>query len=242
MLSVLLVFPIKNVKLAKGIVQKIQKLNENLLALDIRIDQTKILKTFVYIILPSVLFLFFTVGYDAYVSLLRNQNTTFKYWIVAIIPSIFLGIALLQSICVLLFLRTLFKYVNKAISSEIRSEIEPEPQAIEKPNNMFLTRVQISYPCQQKIVIFPKIFFILGDLNEICYKVEAYFGPTFLATFTTIFVVTSIQLFYCYVILHFNDETKALWYLFVAINTVVINMLLVGGITAICQSITNQVS
>lgn len=79
-------------------------------------------------------------------------------------------------------------------------------------------------------------------MTEICQRVEGYYGPLFLSTFTTIFVVTSIQLYYCYQIIIQADETRgySYWSLVMCLNVVVINILLVVTITALCQSIQNQ--
>lgn len=70
------------------------------------------------------------------------------------------------------------------------------------------------------------------------------FFAVYLATFTTIFVVTSIQLYYCYQIFQVQDENRgySYWSLAMSLNVVVINIILVVTITALCQTITNQVS
>lgn len=238
MISVAMVVPIRYMQLARRSIAKILDLTAEFERAGISVDYKKVRKTFFAIISFFVLFLIYMVSYDAFVTF-KNGIMSFKYWFVTILPSTYMVLILTQAICAVATVSSFYKTVNKAIAQQIRYD-----KVTPNSGKLFKGGVSLTIPGQDQTPFFPKVFYILGDLNEICLKLENYFGPIFLATFTTIFVVTSIQLYYGYQIFQVHDATRGFsyWSLAQCLNVVAINIILVVTITALCQTITNQVS
>jgi gustatory receptor len=91
--------------------------------------------------------------------------------------------------------------------------------------------------------LIPNVFHLLHDLVDLGSSFQNFFGPIFLSSFTSIFIVTTIQIYYCYTILYSFDETRAktLWTFVSSINVVIVNVVMVFSLTSICESIANQV-
>jgi gustatory receptor len=91
--------------------------------------------------------------------------------------------------------------------------------------------------------LIPNVFHLIQDLVDLGSLVAKFFGPIFLAAFTSIFIVTTIQIYYCYTILYtFNEaRAKTLWTLVSSVNVVIINVVMVFSLTSMCESIANQV-
>lgn len=241
MISVAMIVPIKFMGLARKTIKQIQDLNAALDKINIVLDFGRMRRNFCLIVAFFFSFLLYSTAYDAYVTL-KNGMMSLKYWFVTILPSVYMVLLLTQSICTLALTRSFYKRVNKAIASEIPSEAATQEE--EEEGITVKGHAQRFGPGVDDC-LFTQIFHILGDLNEICQKLESYFGPLFLATFTTIFVVTSVQLYYCYqIIIQGQDEARgySFWSLIRCLNVVFINVVLVISITALCQAITNQVS
>lgn len=241
MISVLMVVPIKYAQLASRSIAKIQDLDAEFEKAGIVVDYKKLQRKFWGIISFFVMFLTYVVSYDGFVTY-KNGFTSFKYWFVTILPSFFMVLILSQAICAVALVSSFYKTVNKAIVQQIR--YEKDVPKFNSNSDKLKGRVSLTVSGHNQAPFFPKVFYILGDLHEICLKLENYFGPVFLVTFTTIFVVTSIQLYYCYQIFQIQDEERGFsyWSLAQCLNVVATNIILVVTVTALCQTITNQAS
>ena len=84
---------------------------------------------------------------------------------------------------------------------------------------------------------------VLNDLVELINLVGQFFGPIFLAAFSSIFICTTVQIYYCYAILQSFDEEKnrSMWTLMASLNIVIIHVVLILAITSISEMIYNQV-
>lgn len=89
----------------------------------------------------------------------------------------------------------------------------------------------------------PEIFFLLNDLMDLGSLIGKFFGPIWLASFTSIFIVTTIQIFYCYTNLYASSEAQAktIWTLIGSINSVFVNIVLVFTLISFCEAIASQV-
>lgn len=242
MISVAMIIPIKDMQLARRIIKQIDELNSELEKVGVLINFRKTRRDFAGIFGFFFLFLVYSVTYDGY-STFKNGMMSIKYWFVTILPSVYMVLVLTQAICVLSLVRKIYRNVNRAIAVQLPSE-EDENQDEDFNRIQSGGKVGVVLAPEMVSTFFPKVFQILGSLSEICQKLETYYGPLFLATFTTIFVVTSIQLYYCYqIIIQAQDEARgySIWSLIMCMNVVIINVVLVLCITAFCQTITNQV-
>lgn len=238
MLSVILIYPVKLRNVAKKILSQLLEIHGDLERVRIHLDYPKVRRNFLIISGSFFAFLIYYVAFDAY-SYFKAGTMSVKYWFVTILPSVFMILVLIQPICVLSLIRSCYKRVNKSIVSQLASPTDNKEELIKNP--MSITNIMADQNKSGKY--FVTIIHILRSLNEICQKIEHYFGALFLSTFTTIFIVTSIQLYYCYQILvQKQDEKRGLSYmtLVACLNVVVINSCFIISITALCQSISDQ--
>lgn len=246
LISVALILPVKYMELARKTIRQIQALSADLEDTRVYINYRSVRHSFCLIMTAFSAIILYFISYDAYVNLTKG-SMTLKYWFLSILPSVYLILIMAQAICALALTQCLYKSVNKAIAAQI-----PSPEFEEDPSDKSPFKieshkefVEFGYPNKESKELFPRLFQILGGLNELCQKLETYYGPLFLVSFTTIFVVTSIQLYYCYqIITQEKDESRgySYWTMVVSLNVVIINVILVISITALCQAITNQVS
>lgn len=246
MISVAMIVPIKYMKLARRIIQHVHELVAQLERIRILVDFRKVRRNFCLIVGFFLTILIYSLVYDACITF-KNGLMTVKYWFVTILPSVYMVLVLTQAICTLAMTRSFYRHVNRAIAAQIPSEDEEdEPSEDLIRGKMSISqREETTDSSGSERTFFINIFIILGSLEELCRKLESYFGPLFLVTFTTLFVVTSIQLYYCYqIIIQVHDEARGYSYLslILCVNVVVINVILMASITALCQAITNQVS
>lgn len=246
MISVSMIVPIKFMKLARRTIKQIQDLNSDLEKAQIFLDFKSMRRNFLLIFGFFFIFLVYSVTYDAYVTF-KNGMMSIKYWFVTILPSVYMVLLLTQSILALAFTLSIYNRVNKTMARQLPAEDEVEEDAsyVSSAKQIFPNKDPEHFPSNIGAPFFGRILQILSSLNEICEKLESYFGPLFLSTFTTIFVVTSIQMYYCYqILIQAEDESRgySLWSLFMCLNVIIVNCVLVISITAICQAITNQVT
>ena len=84
---------------------------------------------------------------------------------------------------------------------------------------------------------------ICNDLVKLINLSGQFFGPIFLAAFSSILICITVQIFYCYIIMKNLDPTlfRTMWTLSTSINMVIINIFLVLAITSISEMIYKQV-
>ena len=93
------------------------------------------------------------------------------------------------------------------------------------------------------VSLIPEDLNILNDLIELINLVGKFFGPIFLAAFSSIFICTTVQIYYCYTILQAFSEEKfrTVWTFMSSMNIVIMHILLVFAITSLSEMIHNQV-
>lgn len=218
-----------------------------------------------------ILYFAYMAVYDFYVSLIMYKLYTVHYWFITFIPLLVYSGALCFSFCLLIFIFYRLKLINKILRDELKFKMNLTKKSISKKTKiMFLTlqselkNLQNSKTQPQDLIeaikrndinknieasddsamnLIPNVFHLLHDLVDLGGLVAKFFGPIFLAAFTSIFVVTTIQIYYCYTILYTFDEIRAktLWTLVTSVNIVVINIVMVLSLTSICECIANQV-
>lgn len=246
LISVALILPVKYMELARKTIRQIQALGDELESTRVHINYRSVCRSFCLIMTAFSATILYFISYDAYVNLVKG-SMTLKYWFLSILPPVYMILIMAQAICALALAQCFYKRVNRVIAAQIPSP-EFEEDSLDKSPFKLENHKEIldfGYPNKDNKALFPKLFQVLGGLNELCQKLETYYGPLFLASFTTIFVVTSIQLYYCYqIITQEQDESRgySYWTMVVSLNVVIINVILVISITALCQAITNQVS
>lgn len=243
MVSVVLIVLMRNVKLAKRIISELLQFSSKLNDLDIAINYKKIQRIWYTIIGFSLAIILIYVAVEGCVVFVTKMMTI-RYWSLTILPSIFMIMFLIKAICVLWLLFTFYKKINKAMRLEMTKK---KDSPVEKQWIVQLSHSQMEsprgYSAAQTKDMVPGLLDIIKNLKEICHLVDIYFGPIFLVTFATIFVVTTTQFYYVYeLISHSRKYYMTYWHLVMSFNIVAINLFLAICVTALCQSITNQVS
>lgn len=82
-----------------------------------------------------------------------------------------------------------------------------------------------------------------NDLVDLINMTSKFFGPAFLTTFSSIFIIITVQLYYSYLILsNFDEKYFRSWWTFgITLNNVINHMLLVFVISTISEKIYTQV-
>lgn len=272
-LSVTLIYPISNVRTIDKIKLIIVNFDSKISEFGIKINYLKINFNIGISLGVLILYFAYMAVYDFYVSLIMYKLYTVHYWFITFIPLMVYSAALCFSFCLLIFIFYRLKLINKILRDELKYKMNLTKKSTlmsKKSKIMFMTlqsefkhlQENVKSPPKELIEVIkrndinkieasndkamnliPNIFHLLHDLVDLGRLVAKFFGPIFLAAFTSIFVVTTIQIYYCYTILYSFDEIRAktLWTLVSSVNIVLINIVMVLCLTSICECIGNQV-
>jgi hypothetical protein len=90
----------------------------------------------------------------------------------------------------------------------------------------------------------PSIFHLYSEILEFSRAVERFLGPFFLAAFTSIFVVTTTQIYHCYVLIVTNQNEAfgfSVWSIVLCVNIVVGNLTAMISVISISERISGEV-
>lgn len=192
------------------------------------------------------LLLFFIVlllqgGIEVFVFVMHSPEVSVTYWIVHMVPFLVYGMCLQQSIfiiyCILLRCRKVHELLTRKNPSTKTSIVR---SASDTPLKVHVTPSFRSCPDYGNTI--KVIYKVTVGIDELCDRVNRYFGLTFLTSLLAIFAVTSIQGFHCFRISKDLDDIKNRnWWTFAtAIFTVVVNTLLVAVLAFISDMVTSK--
>lgn len=189
---------------------------------------TKHFKAFsIFNALFCILFLIYKGGFEIYVLIIRYQIIGPLYWLVSFAPSVVQSIALYTVINVQIAFYIRLKFTqNILLDEKVSKKFIPVIPRNERKNFKFS-----SFSEKTKI---PSVFYAFNGLLDLSKLIETFFGPIFLASIASIFVVTTIQIYYCYVLFASSQiETQgySVWTLIVSLNEIVWNILNVVYLT-----------
>lgn len=222
-LSVALCYTLLRQTTFNSMIQSFEKLDAELKYLKIPLNYNSDIKNCRILLMFCLILLLFATIYDLFVSILVFGNFKFWYWFVTFVPIIILTLAFLQAFFVISFIKHRFKMINEFFEDFLINDKLPLISVSE---------------------LTSKIFFSLTELCELSHYVELLFGPLFLTGILTNFAGTSIQLFNCYIIVisdHKKDDVNSIWALIQSVEIIGINLLIVIGITTVCESILMEV-
>uniref|UniRef100_A0A3F2ZDD9 Gustatory receptor n=1 Tax=Lutzomyia longipalpis TaxID=7200 RepID=A0A3F2ZDD9_LUTLO len=182
----------------------------------------------IFFIIPTI-FLLYILIFDSILTFKVQKTLGILYWIISIIPFNFILFTNIQLCLFLLLIRTILKRCTEILARELYTP----------PAKVFVGSSERRQP-----TLIPGIFYILTDVIDLSELVNTYFGPIFLITFSSIFVTSSIQLYYIYIVLTAVDDESP-WdnlkiFSFVgSINIVFPNLILCITVTWLCQGIRN---
>uniref|UniRef100_A0A182QPG8 Gustatory receptor n=1 Tax=Anopheles farauti TaxID=69004 RepID=A0A182QPG8_9DIPT len=206
------------------------------------------------IVAGTLTLLLVVTGFDCYVTVIRGFIRV-DYWIITILPQFVNVIAITQAVLLLLHINGRFRTLNELLQEEQHpiagrkrydnsSRIAVATGNIPKKISLHVIEV---HGCGMdesslKHLQLPKVLYRYNDLYDICKMLDRYFGLLFLLTFTSIFIVTTIQLYYSYTILYWftGENGFTIWSLMVCINTISINLGVLLTIVLLCEKISNK--
>lgn len=238
--TIALTYPLLKEITVNSIIKLFEKVDAELSYLKLKINYSSDTKKYRILLFSCFLLLLSSTVFDFVVSVYVVGNLKVWYWAVTILPLFIYSFALSQAFIVIGFIKQRCQLINEVIL-EFQSS---DTKSLVLAKNVVLVSIfNDKNPIISLSELFSKLFIALNDLCELSHHIEHLFGPLFLTTFGAIFAVTSIQLFYCYlVIITPSDQTKSLTLpLIQSINIIAINLMLVIGITSICESVSIEV-
>lgn len=181
-----------------------------------------------------ILFLTYKICLEIYVLIIRYKVICPFYWMISFVPSAVQTAAL----CLVTNLLISFYYRLK-VAHDILIKVD------KKYAGIFVDDVsQRTFYRQFKLKI-PSAFQAFSNLLNLGNVMEKVFGPIFLASISSIFVVTTIQIYYCYVLNASSQEESqgySVWTFVVSLNDILWNVGTLIFLTTLCEMITFQVS
>lgn len=226
---VLSLFGVKKMQIIRN---KLDKFDAETKEVNLKIKYRQINLTSVLCISFMSLFLLYSTVLDFYVTIIRYKRHNIFYWIVTILPSFVYITSLFFAFCLIINTYYRWSMLNDFLSKAMLAKASTKVQKINveprKNSNFSIARV----------------FYLINDLTDVTNCIGRFFGPIFLATFTAFFVISTIQIFYCYVLLtNETSESKGYsgWTLAISANIVIFNIIMVLAIITICEGMSYQV-
>lgn len=234
-LTLILTFPLLRKNIMNSIIDSFENIDTQLRCLQVLPNYGKDIKINNISSIICLIYLLIILVYDFYmVYIINNTSDFFLYWFIVNIPLITITFAMLQACAVIYLIKERCKLVNKAIEEICISDLQPL-----RYNVILCTGINV-----QSSEIFVKISSALTELGRLSRLVEKFYGPFFFATFASSFAVICIQMFYCYVILITNTQSRGynVWTMISSINIIVTNLIMIVSTTSLCESVTSEVS
>uniref|UniRef100_A0A182PB81 Gustatory receptor n=1 Tax=Anopheles epiroticus TaxID=199890 RepID=A0A182PB81_9DIPT len=254
MLSAILLMPAFRLRNFAEVTRALRKLEHDL-------QQDSIVSNFrqmalwnIGIVVGTLMVLLLATGFDCYVTVFRGLIRV-DYWIITILPQFVDVIAVTQVVLLLLYINGRFRRLNQLLEEEqhpvvsrqlFQQSSRLQGTSVNNTKNINLHVIEV-HGCGMdaatlKHLQLPKVLYRYNDLYDICKLLDRYFGLLFLLTFTSIFIVTTIQLYYSYTILYWftGENGFTIWSLMVCLNTISINLGVLLTIVLLCEKISNQ--
>lgn len=247
-----------------NILTQFEKIDSTISSIGHNVDYSNHLKKSKFITLLCLVCFASVFSFDFYVTIDMYSMTSIWYWVVSIMPLFFYGMGLLQAIFMISWIKYRCRLMNTILKT-ICFKNGPKLFRISPPERRVLTMDSSDLipatPNQQQthdilkvgqlklkekscldLGLYSKLFTVMNDLCKLSRKIDEYFGLFFLTSIGALFAITSIQVYYCYVMsVNFNEKVKiSVWTLFVSLNLVIINLFLIIGITSVCESVANE--
>lgn len=230
MVHIMSVFGIKKMQIIRS---KLKKIDMSCKEVNLKFKDRKINLISGFCISFMSLFLLYSTVLDFYVTVLRYQRHSIFYWIVTILPSLVYIASLFFAFCLIINTYYRWSMLNDFLRNAMLVKASSKIQKIDVE------------PRKGSISSITRVFYLINDLTDLTDCIGRFFGPIFLATFTAFFVISTIQIFYCYVVLtSVANESKGYsrWTLAISSNIVIFNIIMVLAMVTICEGMSNQVS
>lgn len=211
---------------------KFRKFDIKTKKVNLKINDKKINLTSGFCIAFMSLFLLYSTVFDFYLTIIRFKIHSVFYWIATLLPSIVYNTSFFFAFCLIINIYYRWSMLNGFLNNAMFGKLQSKIQIIEVESK------------KDSSSLIPKIFYLIHDLEDLTICIGRFFGPIFLVTFTAFFVISTIQTFYCYVLLiNITNESNGypVWALAISANIVIFNIIMVLAMITICEEISNQV-
>lgn len=204
-----------------------------------QVDYRKLSRNFM---MGMASFIIITILVDTYELLaysVTESVVSFVHFLSHIIPCFIYGLCMQQSIFIIYCILNRCRAINRLLHPSRWDKKRPLASG-----ETVVFQVSVSSAPRDKEDVLKNAYQLAEGLYELCQKVNAFFGISFLASLMAIFAVTSIQSFYIYkVASDFNPElNRTVSTLFLCINQVVVNIVLVTTLAYVSEQVTSQVA
>ncbi|XP_035906314.1 putative gustatory receptor 2a [Anopheles stephensi] len=258
MLTAILLMPAFRLRNFAEVTRALRKLEHDLQKDSLGSNFRRMVRWNVGIVCGTLGVLVLATGFDCYVTVFRGSIRA-DYWIITILPQFVNVIAVTQAILLLLYINGRFRMLNRLLVEE-QHPVAGRKHTYEQsgrltvagptndPKKLSLHVIEV-HGCgmdgassHKHLHQLPKVLYRYNDLYDICKLLDRYFGLLFLLTFTSIFIVTTIQLYYSYTILYWftGENGFTIWSLMVCLNTISINLGMLLTIVLLCEQISNR--
>ncbi|XP_055711542.1 putative gustatory receptor 28b [Phlebotomus papatasi] len=184
-------------------------------------------------------YLALSICFDCYVVIIKYEMAPFWYWVVSTLPSVIYSLSMLQSMFIIAWISTRCNKLNALLRFDSQANYLRALPTVQMVTGSMKGRIQKS------LDLIKKVYTIMSDICQLSHNVDNFLGPSFLATITAIFAVTSIQVYYIYVTsvtMNVLPESSGftIWSLLASLNMVIMNIFLIIAITTICDRVNTE--
>lgn len=226
-----------------------ENIDAKLLQIKVQMDYKCQQKTSKLIFFGYLSVLTLAMVYDFFIYVVWEQILVFWYWLICVVPLIIYSVALYNAMFMINWITQRCSSMNQLLK-KIRSEGDTYGHFNNESMLLLNGNVQIIGGKQtRQISVNPsqtplsQLVSIVNDLCKLSRKMDNYFGLFFLVVVGAMFSVICIQVYYSYlqVVAEFNTKTQ-LWVcvLIVSIDLVVLNVALVIGLVSVCERVGKE--
>lgn len=236
-LNIILVFPLTHTTTMDEILKCFDNFDSRAALMCVNVNKSKMNSVVMISIIYFVIFVVYMGGYEIFVVLIHHRLTSFIYWLITFIPTVVSLAALCFSFCMLVLI-----FYRLQITKNILNNESPNIQNFQQLAKVLsLKSITVEQSIRSNM---PSIFHLYQEILDLRIAMEKFLGPIFLSAFTSIFVITTTQIYHCYTLIVSRKDASlgfSLWAVILCINIIVINVSATIGLTTICELINNQV-
>lgn len=233
-LNIIMLFPLTLTSVMNEIFKSFERFDSRAVMMSMEISKTRANSIVLFTMIYLVAYLLYMAAYEIYVVLIHHQLTNFVYWLITFIPTVVSLAALCFSYCMLVLIFFCVTTTKNVLMSEA-----PATQKTSKIISMKSAVIEQSIRTSM-----PSIFHLYQEILDLRLALEKFLGPIFLSTFTSIFVITTSQIYHCYTLIESKKDPNSgysSWNTVLCINIIFVNISATIALTTICEMISNQV-
>lgn len=236
-LNIILLFPLTLASTMDEIFKSFERFDSRAALMSIDVSKSKMNSVVLISIFYFMLFIMYMGFYEIYVILIYHQLTSWIYWLITFIPTVVCLAALSFAVCMLV----LVFYRIQITINVLRNETLTVSNAVHPAKLLQFGAIAVEQSIRTKT---PSIFHLYQEILDMAVSLEKFLGPIFLSAFTSIFVITTTQIYHCYTIIVSRHDSRSgfsVWSVILCANIIVVNISATIGLTTICEMIANQV-